>query len=50
MGIWVFPAVIFLIVIVIVFHFIGRDLRVVNDLATCAPATLDNVALIDGVI
>jgi hypothetical protein len=49
-GLVVFAALVFLIIILVILHLIGGDLGVVNDLAACASATLDDVALVDGVV
>lgn len=46
----VLAALVFLIVILIVLHLIRGDLGVVNDLAACASATLNDVALVDRVV
>jgi hypothetical protein len=46
----VLATLVFLIIILIVLHVIGGDLRVVNDLAACTPATLDDVALVNRVV
>lgn len=49
-GLGVLADLVFLIVILVVLHLVGGDLGVVNDLAACASATLDDVALVDGVV
>lgn len=49
-GFVVLAALVFLIVILILLHLISGDLGVVNDLAACASATLNDVALVDRVV
>ena len=49
-GLVFLTAHIFLIIILVILHIISGDLGVVDDLAACASATLDDVALVDGVI
>lgn len=49
-GFVVLAALVFLIVILIILHLISGDLRVVNDLAARASATLNDVALVDRVV
>ena len=49
-GLVVLAGLVFLIIILIILHLISGDLRVVNDLAACASATLNDVALVDRVV
>lgn len=49
-GLVVLTALVFLVILLVILHLIGGDLGVVNDLAACASATLDDVALVDGVV
>lgn len=45
----VFTALILLIVLIVIFHVVGSNLGVVDDLATGAATTLDDVALVNGI-
>jgi len=45
----VLAALVLLIIVLVIFHVVGGNLGVVNDLAACASATLDDVGAGDGV-